>query len=108
MDAINEASRNVSILLNRKMQIAPQLIKTIRKQSESDENLNNVINIVTTYEIWQVYLEYEKTNMNSCYVVISGDYTAHGYKKGTWSNIKYNGFYSLLDEAENEISGYLN
>lgn len=115
MDAINQASRNVAILLNRKLQVAPVFIKSIRKQEDSnavpkDQNPYtgvNLVNIVSTYEIWEVFLEYEKTDLDQCYVVISGDYTLEGYKKGKWSNIKYCGFYSSPDEAENEINSYL-
>ena len=116
MDAISEASKNVSILLNRKLQIAPVLIKSVRKQEASnavpkDQNQYtgvNITNIITTYEIWQVFLDYERAKADSCYIIIRGDYTLQGYKKGEWSNIKYCGFYSLLEEAENEIMGYLN
>lgn len=116
MDVISEASKNVSILLNRKLQTAPVFIKSVRKQEatsavpkgQNQYSNGNVINIITTYEIWQVFLDYEKTKLNSCYIIISGDYTLQGYKKGDWSNIKYCGFYSLLEEAENEIMGYLN
>jgi len=45
--------------------------------------------------------------MDNCYIVINGDYVLDGYKKGKWSNIKYCGFYSTPEEAENEISGHL-
>ena len=115
MDAINQASRNVAILLNRKLQVAPVFIKSIKKQEETnsvpkDQNQyanTNIVNIITTYEIWQVFLEYEKSKMDSCYVVISGDCTLEGYRNGTWSNIKYCGFYSSTNEAESEINGYL-
>lgn len=115
MDAINQASRNVAILLNRKLQVAPVFIKSVRKQEDTnavpkDQNPyanTNIVNIVTTYEIWQVFLDYEETNLDDCYVVISGDCTLEGYKKGKWSNVKYCGFYSSANEAENEIGGYL-
>lgn len=115
MDAISNAGRNVSILLNRKLQVAPVFIKQIRQQVDTNAvpkeqnyyNDINVVNIITVHEIWKVFLEYEKTNINECYVVVSGDYTLQGYKNGTWSNIQYCGFYTSVQEAENEISGHL-
>lgn len=116
MDTINIASRNVSILLNRKLQTAPVFIKQVRKEIDSnavpkDENYYNsvdVVNIINVFEIWKVFLQYEKTHMNECYIIISGDYTLQGYRNGNWSNIEYCGFYSSATEAENEISGHLN
>lgn len=115
MDAINSAGRNVSILLNRKLQTAPVFMKQIRKQIDTnavpkDQNYYqniNMVNIITIYEIWKVFLDYEKTHMNECYIVIGGDYTLQGYRNGTWSNIKYCGFYTSVQEAENEIGGHL-
>lgn len=90
-------------------------IKQIRKEINTNaipkgENLYNninLVNIITVHEIWKVFLEYDKTNMDECYIVISGDYTLQGYKNGTWSNINYCGFYSSVQEAENEILGHL-
>jgi hypothetical protein len=115
MDAINQASRNVSILLNRKLQTAPVFIKSIRNQEDTNavpKGQNqysgiNLVNVVSVCEIWEVFLEYEKTKLDNCYIVIGADYTLEGYKKGKWSNIKYRGFYSSPEEAENEINGYL-
>ncbi len=115
MDAISEASKNVSILLNRKLQMAPVFIKSVRKQDltsavPKDQNQYSnadVVNVITTYEIWKVFLEYDKTKQEDCFVILSGDYTLQGYKNGVWSNVKYCGFHSLLEEAENEIMGYL-
>ena len=102
-------------MLNRKLQIAPVFIKSIKKQEDTNATPKNdnpysaidLVNIVTTYEIWEVFLEYDKTNMDSCYIVVSGDYILKGYRNGVWSNVKYCGFYSSVNEAENEISGYL-
>lgn len=102
-------------MLNRKLQVAPVFIKQIRKEINTNaipkgENLYNninLVNIITVHEIWKVFLEYDKTNMDECYIVISGDYTLQGYKNGTWSNINYCGFYSSVQEAENEILGHL-
>lgn len=116
MNAISMASRNVSILFNRKLQVAPVFIKQIRKEIDTNaipkgENsyVNNIslVNVITVHEIWKVFLEHKKTNMDECYIVISGDYTLQGYKNGIWSNVDYCGFYSTVQEAENEILGYL-
>lgn len=115
MNTINEASRNVSILLDRKLQTAPVFIKSVRKQEDTNAVSKNeehytgidVVNIIIQYEIWKVFLDEEKTDMDNCYIIIKGDYTQQGYRKGVWSNIEYCGFYSSVNEAENEISGYL-
>lgn len=115
MNAINEASRNVSILLNRKLQVAPVFIKSVRKQEDtnavpkSEEHYIGVqvVNIVTQYEIWQVFLDETKSKIDNCFIVLKGDFTQQGYKKGIWSNIEYCGFYGSVSEAENEIQGHL-
>ena len=113
MNAINEASKNVAILLNRKLQTAPIFIKSIRKQN--DKNVNspeykvvNITNIVTQYEIWQVFLDLKNSRINDCFIVIKGDYIQRGYKQGKWTNVEYCGFYCSPEEAENEIQGNLN
>lgn len=104
----------MSILLNRKLQVAPVFIKQIRKTADTnavprDQNYYNnvdVTNIVTVYEIWKIFLDYDKAKMDDCYIVVTGDITLQGYRNGKWSNVQYCGFYSSPQEAENEISGY--
>lgn len=87
-------------------------IKSIRKQNENSLNndqptMNIVIplNIVDVFEVWKVCLKDEE--ISEVFLVISGKYTLEGYKNGKWSDIKYRGFYSTSEEAQNNISGYL-
>ena len=70
-------------------------------------NVIDPVNIVKVYEIWKVYLERNEEKLNEVYVVVTGDYTLQGYRNGCWSNIQYKGFYTTLEEAQNNISGYL-
>lgn len=114
MDAISLAARNVSILLNRKLEVPPVPIKSVRKQDQSNITETNSpysflepTNIVKVYEIWKVYLEENKDNIEEVFVTLSGDYTLRGYRNGVWSNIMYEGFYTTVEEALNEISAYL-
>jgi hypothetical protein len=115
MDAITEAAQNVSILLNRKLEIPPVPVKSIRKQADTNVTQNESpigntvqpMNIVKVYEVWQVFLEDNEEELEYVFIVVSGDYTLQGYANGEWSNIEYRGFYTTLEEAQNEISGYL-
>ncbi len=115
IDAISQAARNVSILLNRSLQSPPTPIKSIRKQSDSNvDKIDNYkiiepINTVSAYEIWKVNLENDKNSdeLDHVYVIIKGDYTLQGYKNGKWSNIKYMGFYTTVEEAQYHINGYI-
>ena len=59
------------------------------------------------YEIWRLYLDYRKDDANEAYIVISASYKTSGYGKGEWENLQYDGFYTTIEEAENEINGYL-
>lgn len=115
MDAITEASQNVSLLLNRKLEIPPIPIKSVRKQTDtnitqSESSIGNTIqaiNVVKVYEVWQVFLEKNEEDLEFVFIVVSGDYTLQGYANGEWSNIEYRGFYTTVEEAQNKISGYL-
>lgn len=44
---------------------------------------------------------------NEAYIIISANYNVHGYGLGEWDGLRYRGFYTTLQEAENEIDGYL-
>lgn len=115
IDAISQASRNVSILLNRKLEVPPVPLKTVRKNEDS--NVPEVdtpiyravepLNIIKVYEIWQVFLEKNKDDLDNVFIILSGEATLQGYRNAKWSNIKYEGFYTTIEEAQNEISGYL-
>ena len=58
------------------------------------------------YEIWKVFLDQKQAGFDCCYVVISGDYQQKGYANGEWSNFSYCGFYTTIEEAENEVMAY--
>ena len=70
MDEISRASRNVSILLNRKLSVPPIPIKTVRKNnnnisSSTDTEIYQAIqkiNKVKVNEIWKVFLEENEDN----------------------------------------------
>jgi hypothetical protein len=116
LDAISLAARNVSVLFNRNLEVPPVPIKSVRKQEdtnvgETDVPLYTVIeplNIVKVYEVWKVFLQKAgKDDPDHVYVVVSADYTLQGYRNGSWSQVEYKGFYTTVEEAQNEISGYL-
>ena len=58
------------------------------------------------YEIWRLYLD-NYSEASEAYIVISANYKTSGYGKGDWNNLQYEGFYTTIEEAENEIEGYL-
>jgi hypothetical protein len=111
LDVISFASRNVSILMNRKLEVPPVLIKVVQPTMQ-DEELALIEPVhpdrkQIVYEIWKVFLNKEEDNINQVYIIISADYDYQGYGQGEWNNLQYNGFYSTVAEAENEINGYL-
>jgi hypothetical protein len=114
MDAISIAGRNVSVLLDRKLQVPPIPVKSVRKQddtnvqdAQSPYQFLEPVNIVKVYEVWKVYLEENEEELEEVFVIISADCTLQGYRNSKWSNIKYEGLYTTIEEAQNEISGYL-
>ena len=115
MDAISQGSRNVSILLNRKLSIPPVPIKTVKK---NDNNMNAAvetpmyqavepINKVNVYEVWKVFLEENEDELDFVFVIISSECILNGYRNAEWENVKYEGFYTTIEEAQNEIKGYI-
>lgn len=52
-------------------------------------------------------MEENEENLDFVYIIVIADYTLQGYRNGEWSNIEYRGFYTTVQEAQNEISGYL-
>ena len=48
-----------------------------------------------------------KNEPNEAYIVISANYDSHNFGQGKWNNLNYCGFYMTIEEAENEINGYL-
>lgn len=115
MDTISQASKNVSILLDRKLNTPPIPIKSVRKNKDDNTAIVdsgiyraiNPLNIVKVYEIWQVNLENNDQDLDEVFIIISANATLDGYKNAKWSNINYEGFYTNVNEAKNEISGYL-
>lgn len=108
MDAINEASKNVSVMLDEKFANPPTPIRSIRKQTnKAKSNIDtfytviNIPDVLDVYEVWRITLdnqEYEEV-----FIILSAVCELAGYKKPTWSDVKYCGFYSTVDEAINEI-----
>lgn len=117
LDALSHASKSVSFLLNRNLEIPPVPIKTIKKQDGSevaqskDEQLPNGFNLpnknVKVFEIWKIFLEENEDEIDEAYVVIGAEYSIDGYKGGKWKDVKYRGFYNTVQEAVNEANGYL-
>lgn len=70
-------------------------------------SITEPVNIIEISEIWKVYLEENDDKLDEVFVIITADYTLEGYRNGEWSNIQYRGFYTTVQEAQNEISGYL-
>ena len=112
---LSKAAHNVTDLLNRKLDVPPIPVETIRKQdnneSQQGENFPSGYrlpnSIVEVYGIWKIFVEYDDSEINEAYIVISADNVIEGYKKGEWENIEYRGFYTTFEEAKNEINGYL-
>lgn len=112
MDELNIASRNVSILLNRKIDVPPIPIKTVRKNNEDPySNIDTEIYQAITQidkievsEIWKVFLEENEDLINEVFVIISANAIVDGYKKIEWESIKYEGFFTTVEEAQNQIT----
>jgi hypothetical protein len=116
LQKISDATKNVYNLLSLKIEGPPVFVDSIKKHDESDvadlseENIQNfeiTKKKVKVYEIWKVFFEENLDERNFAYVVISADNISEGYKEGEWSNLRYRGVYSTLEEAKNQISGYL-
>lgn len=116
LDAIGVASKSVSYLLDRKLDVPPIPLKTVRKQDQSDvvdskSELPHGFQLpqkdVDVYEVWKVFLEDNSEELDSLFVVLSAVFSQEGYKNGDWSNVEYRGFYTTIEEAQNEINGYL-
>lgn len=110
------ASHNVSALANRNLEVPPVPLETIKKQeTNQSQGQNEQIpkgfrlpkNVVQVFEIWKVFVEQEKDELNEICVVLSANYAVEGYSKGEWNNVEYRGFYTTFEEAKNEINGYL-
>ena len=116
MDALSIASKSVSYLLSLKLEVPPVPLKTVKKQTPKElSSLNDQIpqgfkipaKKDEIFEIWKIFLEENPEEIDEAFVVLSADYMVEGYKGGKWENVEYRGFYTTLEEAQNEISGYL-
>lgn len=102
-------------MLNRKLSIPPIPIKTVRK---NDNNISSPvdteiyqaiqkINKVKVYEVWKVFLEENEDELNEIFVILAADAIVDGYKKIQWNNVSYEGFYTTVEEAKNQIISYI-
>lgn len=116
LDALSIASHNVAALLTRNLEVPPIPVETVKKQDNNQvESPEQQVpkgfrlpkNIVEVFEVWKVFVDQEKGQTNEAYVVLSADYITQGYQKGDWENVEYRGFYTTLEEAKNEVNGYL-
>lgn len=116
LDALSQASHNVAVLLNLRLDIPPIKRDDIRTQAgdtyvgDSEEQAaadSTPVSIVEVHEVWEVILDVDEFELQQAFVVISAKYKSYGYEGGDWSDVTYEGFYTTLEEAENEIGGYL-
>jgi len=112
MDSIQQASKNVNVLLKEKFAVPPVPIRSIRRQknrakSKIDDfyTVVNVPDILDVFEVWKLILN--DSEYSEVFVVISATCEMAGYKKAKWSNVEYRGFYSTVDEAIHDIYGNL-
>ena len=75
--------------MNQKLQVAPVFIKKISTSDNSNDNIDSsdykyvdIKNIITSYEIWQIFLDTNESSRDSCYIVIKGRYQTNGYARG--------------------------
>ncbi|MNC06191.1 hypothetical protein D3C81_1133250 [compost metagenome] len=116
MDALSIASKSVSYLLSLKLEVPPIPLKTVKKQNPGDiadsktelpEGFKIPSKKTKVYEIWKVFLEENDDEIDEAWVILSAEYLSKGYAGGKWEDVQYRGFYTTLEEAQNEISGYL-
>lgn len=111
LDAISFGAKNVTTLLGRSLRVPPSKVKVLEPVEDTNElallEPIHPYKMQTIFEIWKLYLDYCKDDTNEAYIVISANYKTSGYGKGTWENLQYEGFYTTIEEAENEIDGYL-
>ena len=111
VDMITFGARNASTLLARTLEVPPVKVKVLEPiKGKEDPTLVEPIHPYrsqTVYEIWKLYLNRIKGGPNEAYIVISASYNTHGYGQGRWDDLQYEGFYTTIEEAENEINGYL-
>lgn len=105
MDALNEASQQTYSMLRKKIDSAPSLVESINK--EDFINNKNDLKIYKVYGIYEVVLNETTKGLYSIFAVVSADNIIKGYNNDEWRNIKYRGFYTTVQEAKNQIDGYI-
>lgn len=111
VDAVSLGARNTTTLLGRTLEVPPVKIKVLEPDQEKLElSLVEPIKPYRTqqvFEIWKLYFARIQGEPNEAYMVISANYNTRGYNQGKWDHLQYCGFYTTIEEAENEIQGYL-
>ena len=111
VDAVTFGARNTTTLLARTLEVPPVKVKVLAPDYIKEElTLVEPVHTYRTqkiYEIWKLFLKKVQNEPNEAYIIISADYNTNGYGQGAWDNLKYEGFYTTIKEAENEIEGYL-
>ena len=112
LDAVNYGVKNICTLTKKTLAVPPVPIRSFRKQKNRPKSFINdfytmidINDIVDVYEVWKVVLDDE--NFTEVYMVISAKCNLQGYRKAKWSKIKYEGFYSTVDEAKQAIYNVL-
>lgn len=92
-------------MLRKKIDSAPSFVESINK--ENFINNKNDLKIYKVYNIYEIVLNENIEDLYSIFVVISADNIVKGYNNDEWRNIKYCGFYTTIQEARNQINGYI-
>ncbi len=95
-------------MTNKTLAIPPSPVRSFRKQKNRTKSyidnfytMIDINDIVDVYEIWKITLDDE--DLSEVFLVLSGKCNLQGYRKAKWSQIKYRGFYSTVDEAKSAI-----
>lgn len=111
---IDKGCENIHNVLEFGFAAPPRHVRTIRKQLNRAEGFVDfdpaidVPDLVTVYEVWEVSaLADNGVDVEYWFIVISAKCKLAGMTQPDWSNVEYRGFYSTVDEAENNISGHM-
>jgi hypothetical protein len=90
------------------LEVPPVPVRSYRKQNNKTKSTipdfyttvqqNDIVDV---YEIWKLVLNDGK--QTEVFIVISAKCNLFGYRKAKWSQVKYRGFYSSIDDAKTEI-----
>ena len=108
MDAVKEASKNISTLLHCSFATPPTPMRSVRKQkNKAKSHMDNFYTTINpkenldVCEVWRFLLDNDE--QDEVFVVLSAVCTIAGYRNVKWSDVAYRGFYSTVDEALNSI-----